>query len=199
MRTAIWTFCLVLCLILPVEATIQEPSTGVEFPDSIAIGDVKAACTGVDLRTKFFFKIYAIAHYADAFAWPSNEGASERLQHWRHANVAKAFVLTFTYPVPCDKIRDAWDDGLNNANYQGSHRAALLAIFKDDLKVGDQLRFIAQPGGALSVEQNGKSIGSINDSDLVIALWSIWMGEKSVAAVKENLVARDPGQGKSGP
>ena len=181
----------VACFVLLGAASVKEPATGTSYPDTIEIGAVKAACTGVDVRTKFFFNIYALAHYGDVTAWPRQDKPEDRLKAWMDASVAKAFVLTFTYDVSSDKIKEAWEEGLNNAKYTDKEtRASFLGAFKTDLKKTDVLQFTAQADGSLTAELNKKSLGAWKDAKLVRAIWAIWMDEKSVVKDRTRLVAR---------
>lgn len=188
MKTCVLTFA---CFILLGAASVKEPATGTSYPDTIEIGTVKAACTGVDVRTKFFFNIYALAHYGDVTAWPKQDKPEDRLKAWMDAPVAKAFVLTFTYDVSSDKIKGAWEEGLNNAGYDNKEtRTSFLGAFKDDLKKTDVLQFTAQADGTFSAELNKKSLGTWKDAKLVRAIWAIYMDEKSVVKDRTRLVAR---------
>ena len=179
------------CLVLLGAASVTEPATGIAFPDTIEIGTAKAACTGVDVRTKFFFNIYAVAHYGDGASWPKQDKPEDRLDVWKKAPVAKAFVLTFTYDVTSDKIKEAWEEGLNNAGYsEKDTRERFLGAFQTDLRKKDVLQFTALPDGTLSAELNKKALGTWKDPKLVQAVWGIWMGEKSVVKDRTRLVAR---------
>jgi len=172
--------------------SVKEPATGVNFPAILDLSGGKVACTGVDVRTKYLFKIYAVGHYGDPKAWPTEENPLELLQYWTNASALKAFSLRFTYNVSKDQFRVAWEEGLDHANYQNKAlRAALSEVFNIDLPKGDELRFIAHTDGTLFVEHNGKSLGSWKDPGLVKAVWSLWMGDKSGAKNRENLVSRE--------
>ena len=190
MKTSMLAFA---CFVLlgAASVSVKEPATGTSYPDTIEIGTVKAACTGVDVRTKFFFNIYAVAHYGDVAAWPKQDKPEDRLKTWTEAKAAKAFVLTFTYDVSSDKIKGAWEEGLDNAGYTDKEkRESFLGVFKTDLKKTDILQFTAQADGTLSAELNKKSLGTWKDEKLVHAIWAIWMSDKSVVKDRTRLVAR---------
>ncbi|MDX9973963.1 MAG: chalcone isomerase family protein, partial [FCB group bacterium] len=103
-----------------------------------------------------------------------------------------AFSLRFTYNVDKDQFRTAWEEGLDKARYNNKAlRGALGEVFRIDLPKGDELRFVAHRDGTLFAEHNGKPLGSWKDPELVKAVWSLWMGEKSGSNCRENLVARE--------
>lgn len=168
--------------------TVKEPATGIEFADQLQLGQEKIACTGADYRTKFFVKVYAIAHYGAPGAWPKSADPNERLDHWISAPALKACVLSITYDIPYKKMRDAIAEGLDTAGYQGAGRDTFLGIFTHDLKKGDEFRFVAQADGTLTAEYNKSELGKWTDPELTKALWTIWLGKKSVLDNRENLV-----------
>ncbi len=169
-------------------AGVQEPSTGITFPSTLQLDKGAVQCTGAAVRTKYLMKIYAVAHYGAADAPSVPAKPEERLAYWTKADALKAFVLDFVYEVSQKKIRGAWEEGLDNAGYKGPNREALVAAFTSDIKKGDEIRFIAEPGGTLIAEHNKKQLGSWKDPDLVKAIWAIWMGEKSPLGDKTALV-----------
>jgi hypothetical protein len=172
---------------------VKEPATGVSFPAKLDVKGGSVSCTGVDVRTKYFIKVYALGHYGDPKAWPAKGTPEDKAQHWIAAPALKVFSLRFTYNVTKEQIRGAWEEGLDAAKYQDkATRAAFLGAFASNLAKGDELRFIAQADGTLSAEHNGKELGSWKDAALVKAIWTIWLGENSVAKNRLNLVARAP-------
>ncbi len=178
------------CGLLLAGAMVQEPSTGIDFSDTLAIGGTTATCTGVNLRTKLLLKIYAVAHYGDPAFAPKETDPMKRLEGWIAADAAKAFVLKFTYTVPKEKMIEAWNIGFDDVQYSGPNRKLFLDVFTTDLPKGTDLRVIASPGGAVSVEKDGKSLGTWKDPALVKALWTIWMGPKTTLSDRTALVAR---------
>lgn len=178
------------CLLLLTAATVQEPASGVTFPDTLQCASTPLTCTGVGLRMKLFFKIYAIAHYGDPAAAPKVDAPQQRLDGWIAADAAKAFTLKFTYDVPKEKMIAAWSEGFDGENYHGPERQAFVDAFTTDLPKGTELRFVAEPGGALTAEKDGKSLGHWQAAPLVKALWSIWMGPHSPLGDKNALVSR---------
>ena len=170
--------------------TVQEPRTGVEFADTLVLDKGTVVCTGVDVRTKWMVKIYAIAHYGDPASAPKDLPPEERLNQWIDAKVLKAFVLKFTYGIDAKKMREACDEGFDNANYHGKSREPFLATLQGELKRGDEFRLAARPDGILTAEHNGSILGTWQDPELIRALWTIWMGEKSPLSKRETLVSR---------
>lgn len=94
------------CLLLIAAApdAVKEPATGLTFSPTLDVNGVQLACTGVDVRTKFLFKIYAVGHYGDPKAWSTKDKPEDRLKEWIAAPASKAFVLKFTYDVTKDQI-----------------------------------------------------------------------------------------------
>ena len=177
------------CLVI-LAGTVQEPKTGVEFADTIQLAKGTAACTGTAVRTKWMIKVYAIAHYGDPALVPAGGSPEERLKQWTDAKALKAFVLKFTYGIDAQKMREACNEGFDNANYHGKSRGEFLAALQGELKKGDEFRLVAQADGTLTAEHNGKVLGAWQDAELVRAVWTIWMGEKSPLSDREKLVAR---------
>ena len=180
----------VFCTLLVLAGTVQEPRTGVDFPDTLQLEKGTVSCTGVDVRTKLMVKVYAIAHYGDADAFSKSEAPERRLQSWIDAQAQTAFILKITYGIDAKKMREACDEGFDRVGYHGKAREAFLGAFKGELKKGDELRMTAQSDGTLTMQQNGATLGSWKEPELVKALWSIWMGEKSPLSDRTRLVAR---------
>ncbi|MDX9971718.1 MAG: chalcone isomerase family protein, partial [FCB group bacterium] len=170
MRTGMVLVLVCAALLGAATDVVKEPSTGVAFPAMLEVGGGKVVCTGVDVRTKYLFKIYAVGHYGDSGAWPEDDGAEELLRYWMNEPVLKAFSLRFTYNVDKDQFRTAWEEGLDKARYNNKAlRDALGEVFRIDLPKGDELRFVAHRDGTLFAEHNGKSLGSWKDPELVKA------------------------------
>jgi hypothetical protein len=190
---------LVLLAAAPVFAEIEEPKTGVTFPEMIEEADTTLCCTGVGHMTKFLIKVFGVAHYGAADALPETSASTEeRWQHWRETDAAKALVIRFVRGVGAGRMVNGQKDALDKHGYDGPNYDSYVAAYNRDIADGDRLRVIANGKGEIAVYWNDAQAGRWQDPALAAAVWRAWMAQDSTANNPADLVARDPDCGKEG-
>ncbi|EAQ98807.2 chalcone isomerase family protein [Congregibacter litoralis] len=134
--------------------------------------------TGSSERVILIFRVYEIAHYAEASPTPfSPESLIDD-------GPAKAIAITFSRKLGRDQIRDELDRSLRkNAqpgwleDAQGTISAFMASIDRDAQK-GDQLIFYWLSGGRIFAEFNGEPAFTANDTAFAKLIWSIWFGKE---------------------
>lgn len=192
MRIALPVLLFLMPLAVYADEIVEEQTKEI-FPAEIRTEDTALQCTGVSVRKKFGFEIYAIAHYADASgiaAAPADP--AERRLYWQEAKAGKAFVIRFVFFVDEGNLRQACEESLNAAGYTGDKQEAFLDVFARDYPAGSEMKLIADQDGALTAVYQGEVMGAWRDPALVAALWQSWLGAESVVTRPDALVGRTP-------
>lgn len=141
----------------------KEPKTGIVFPDPL--GSKRLQKTGV--RTKGPIKVYAVGQYDDT-----------------------TFLLHMTYGVGAEKMTNALKEALEprmnagplDSDIQQFEQLMLKGLPKGAPK-GTQMTF-ATGGGKLSLQVNGKHVGTISSKALAKAFAGIYTDRKAVCILK---------------
>lgn len=169
-------------LIVAVAATAAPAvlaATTVHFDDTANVGGENLVLNGAGVRTKVFFKIYAMGLYlADKKTVTADVLA---------ATGARRATIIMLRDVSTEDFGKAFTDGLN-ANTGKDERIRFLAqtmqfgsVFGqiERLKKGDQLQFDWLPGEGTQCYLNGKKIGAvIPELAFYNAVLRIWLGDK---------------------
>lgn len=148
----------------------KEPRTGIAFPDPL--GNKRLQKTGV--RTKGPIKVYAVGQYDDS-----------------------TFLLHMAYGVGAEKMTKALKEALeprlgsDNGELQDFEQLMLKGLPKGAPK-GTQMAF-GTGGGKLSLQVNGKHVGTIGSKPLAKAFAGIYTDRKAVCALKAPTVEDDNG------
>ena len=178
------------------EDTIVDKSTGKTFPlhVSYSLGgkEWNLTETGVSTRTKFFVKVYSVAHYLQE---GGNINKSNIFTQIFNDSLAKQLTLIWVRDADSKTIRNGYLDTLKQVFSQSQlHKFQpqidqFLGFYSDDAKVNDQHILRWAPGGILQVEINGVVKGEIINVDFAHAVWGIWLSPKSVVN-RNQLVSR---------
>ena len=154
---------------------------GTRFPPLLTVeeGDVthRLTYTGESERVFLFFKVYEIAHYADADGEPPF-ARSDVLSD----GTAKAIVITFARKLGRDQIKDEFAKSLRKNAEPGwlddaaESVEAFIAAIDRDAEKGDQMVFYWLDGGRLFAEFNGERAFAVSDVAFAKLIWAIWFG-----------------------
>lgn len=173
--------------LLPQDTLVRETSTGKVFPTSVYFvqneGSYSLSITGLAVRTRFFFKIYCLAHYMQD---PPTGSTGAILQAIMSDSQAKQVTMHFVRDVSADRIQHALLDGFQR-NTTDSELAVIQpfveqftrAIYRD-VKEDDQFVIRWLPGGTTTSVFEGREVTNITSAPFAKVLWSIWFGEHSV-------------------
>jgi hypothetical protein len=164
-------FLVLLSLFTRAEARELE---GVSMPDIATVGGQSVLLNGMGLREKFFLNIYVGALYLPAKTTDAKAAIDQ--------DVAKKMVMSFQYSggVPKDKMIEAYEEGLSsNAGAMKSSQAANFQKFYgwlSDMAAGDQIVYEYVPGKGTTVSVKGAVKGTIEGTEFMKALFSIYLG-----------------------
>lgn len=170
-----------------VEGKIEDSTTRVEFPDKVVFESsgkqVEMKATGVATRSKFFVKVYSVAHYLqDPVAGDNNKIFEEIFDRSK----AKQLTLTWVRGVDTKRIQDGFQESFEKTMTREDHDRLLseikefIAFFDKDAKEGDRYVIRWVPEGKIEVEINGTKRGEVTNIDFAVATWGIWLGPKSI-------------------
>lgn len=146
--------------------------------------------TGKSERVFLFFRIYAIAHYAEVDGWPPLSPDAVVAD-----GRGKALQIRFNRKLGVERIRKEFADSLRRngrpewlAEAEPTIAAFMNAIDRD-ARDGDQLVFYWLSEGRLFAEFNGERSFAAMDTAFAKLIWSIWFGDDPVCD-RDELLAR---------
>jgi hypothetical protein len=146
----------------------------VSFPEQVQAGGATLQLNGLGLRQATILKVDV--YVAALYVAETSADASAILA----AKTPGELVLHFVRNVDRDDLNKAWDEGFeHNAKSQLAALKERIETFKGmmpDMKTGQQLRLVYQPGAGVGVDVNGTARGTIAGDDFAHALLSIWLG-----------------------
>jgi hypothetical protein len=167
--------------------TIRERATGAEFPASVGFvhagREYDLRLTGLAVRRVAFFKVYGMAHYAEA---PDGRSGRALLDHVLSDGTAKQVTLHFARDIDGQRIseslvdslrRNASEDALRDA--QGGIERFAEAV-RHDVRKGERFTVRWLPGGTTVCLFNGQQILVLHDIMFGRLLWAIWFGDRPV-------------------
>src|SRR5438270_12237499 len=131
---------------------------GVNFPDQAQVEGSSLMLSGLGLRqaTAFKVNVYVAALYVAKTSSDPNALLG--------ANTPSELILQFVRNVGADDLRKGWSEGFEkNAKDQLpalKDRIAMVNGWMADVKTGERLTFIYQPGTGLQVNVNGAVKGT---------------------------------------
>lgn len=168
--------------------SIQEISTKKTFPKEISFENkgktYTVQLTGTAVRKKFFVNVYTIAHYLENP--PSNSTSEEIFRIILSDNKAKQLTMHWTRDVSVQKVKDAFQESFHKVISEQEFASIqkeidqFLGFYQQDVHSGNQHEIRWIPGGIIEVILNEESKGTITNPGFAKALWSIWLGPKSI-------------------
>jgi hypothetical protein len=166
---------LLLAFALPLQAA---EVAGVKFDERVRIADTELALTGVGLRRRFIFDVYAMGLYVrDAKADPVMQPGAKRI------------AIHMLRDVDADTFTQALVDGMRPNHDAATMKAleprigelsAVMASLKE-AKKGMAITLDWLPAAGTQMTVNGKPAGAaIAGEDFYQALLRIWLGPKPV-------------------
>ena len=169
---------------------VVEPETGIAFPSEVRFSkdskDYTLQLTGTAARTKWFFRVYAIAHYLQV----SKGTVALDRQKILTDGPAKQMSIQYARNVPAEKItkvlREDFELNTTLSEYRGIKKYVdqMLAYFVRPVKKGDIFVMRWLSGGRVYLELNGQKLGDVKNELFARTLWAIWFGEHSVVNVE---------------
>jgi Chalcone isomerase-like len=177
------------------QTRVVEPVTGIEFPTEVRFSqdaeNYALNLTGVAARTKWFFRVYAIAHYGQP---PQGTDSFDRKSILANGP-AKQMTIQYARNVQAQKIvkilREDFELNTTPSEYREieAYVEQMLAYFVRPVKKGDVFVMRWLSGGRVYLELNGAKLGDVKNVLFARTLWAIWFGEHSVVD-REALMAQ---------
>jgi hypothetical protein len=178
------------------QESVVEPSTEKSFPARVTVSSGEKehtlSITGVTVRKKFVFKVYAMAHYMED---PPSGSRSDLMKAMTVDGKVKQITMDFAREVTADQIRGAYGDGFKE-NAAAAELASLkpsidtfLGYFDAPVRENDTIILRWFPGGKIVAVISNREKPSIVNQRFAEVLWTIWFGEDSIVD-REELVAR---------
>lgn len=198
---------------------VTEPATDVQFDAKRTTDGKSYVLVGVGVRKKLVVKVYAMGLYVEEVegkrAFPSlamKAGGSDKAK-LTEGDRAQAFVIWgqfgklgvmhFVRDVGADKIRGAFEEGLTDELTEKAPAdvreatQAFLKLVDRDVKSGDEVLLHTGADGKIELSIAGQAKGSVQNTKLARALWSIWLGPKPISKdLRAELVNRIDELGK---
>ena len=163
------------------------------FPATIAaaIGGkpVRLALTGTALRTKYGFRVYAVASYVrEGVAVPGPEALAA-------LDAPKLLHLIFERDVDGSTMADAFRASIGRSHPAPAFAAELSTLERhfvaNPVHRGDHLRLTHVPGAGLGVQVNAQPGLLIRGVGFAQAAWGTYLGRENLGvALKEGLTSR---------
>lgn len=147
---------------------------GVDFPDHSQLNSTELTLNGLGMRKATFLKVnvYVAALYVTS---PSRD-AHVLIDPGTPAEM----ILHFVRDVGVGDLRGAWREGFERAAKDQmpalNARITMLNGWMSEMKSGQRLTFVRQPGVGTHVSVNAVPKGMIIGDDFSRALFSIWLG-----------------------
>jgi hypothetical protein len=188
--------CLVAIGVVTASSPAAEPvpvkGSTAKYPPavSVALGEkaVTLNLTGVGLRTKLGFGVYAIGSYVQ-------DGVAVRTaEELMKSDAVKALHLVMDRDVSSRDFVDAFKTAIGKNHpadkFQEEFAQLMKAVGDRPLKKGDQIVLVAAPGTGVRIQIVGKVDETLKNPAFVLALWEIYLGEKPLDAnLKKGLTA----------
>lgn len=195
MTRIVGTLAVLVCFAVAANAQekVAVPGCGVRFDatisESIDNKPMTMRLTGVALRTKLLFNVYALGSYVAQDANPRN---AEELAA---ADVAKRLHLVMERDVASKDMAQAIRQGIL-ANYPESAFPTELKLVEDYLRANPirksmNFHLTHVPGVGLLVSAGDKQALEIRNPKFSTAVWQIYLGRKNLGDhIKRGLVSR---------
>lgn len=157
---------------------------GVSLPDHYQAGNARLVLNGMGVREKLIFKVYVAGLYLPQ----STHNADDILR----SDTAKALVMQFTRDIPRDKLVQAYTEAFaGNAPELATRQKTNVDnffTFLTDVKNGDRLSFVYEPGqGSTFTNNAGRLI--IANKEFADLYLQVYIGPKPpTPALKRGLL-----------
>jgi hypothetical protein len=176
-----------LLLACAMGAAQAKECKGVDFPEHVDVHGTELTLNGLGIRKATFLKVsvYVGALYVTS---PTHDPRS-----LIDPSSPAELILHFVRNVGVGDLRNAWNEGFERAAKDQlpllNARIQMLNSWMSDIKTGQRLVFVRQPGTGMQVSVNGVVKGTITGDDFSRALLSIWLGpEPPNADLKSGLL-----------
>ncbi len=147
----------------------------IKLPEKIKAGTSDLLLNGSGLRTKLFLNLYVAGLYLDQ--------KSTDVEAAVLADKAMAIKLNITsMMISSEKMANATNEGFENSTGGNTDPikteiAAMINVFKEEIKVGDVYDFVYSPAEGTQIIKNGTLKTTLKGMEFKKALFGIWLGK----------------------
>ncbi|MGL5408763.1 MAG: chalcone isomerase family protein [Shewanella sp.] len=168
------TLTLATALILP-GITLAKEVSGIQVADTLTLENQALVLNGAGVRSKFFMDLYVGSLYVP--------NAAKSTATVIEAPIAAIRLNITSNMITADKMRAAITEGFEYATADNTADIqpqidAFMALFKDEIKQGDQFTFVTQKNTGVSTYKNDQKQATIEGEMFRQALLKIWLGDK---------------------
>jgi len=176
---------------LPAAEPVPVKGSTAKYPPAVSatVGQktYRLNLTGVGLRTKLGFGIYAIGSYLE-------DGARARTpEELQKTDAVRALHLVMERDVQPREFVDAFKTAIGKNHpadkFQGEFAELMKAVGDRPLKKGDQIVLVAAPAIGVRIQIVGKVDVSFKNAAFTEALWEVYLGARPLdEKLKKGLV-----------
>ncbi len=149
--------------------------SGVNLSDSITFETQTLQLNGAGVRSKFFMDLYVGSLYVPTPIQTTTDVINAPIAAIR-LNITSGMITS-------EKMHDAIIEGFELATADNTTDIqpqidAFMALFKDEIKEGDQFTLVASKSRGVTAYKNGQEQATIEGEMFRQALLKIWLGEK---------------------
>jgi len=172
-------------------------TAGISFPVNGTIegsgSSSPAVLTGTGIRTKFFFKIYAGAHYIEEGLTPPDDPYDWLVK----GQFRKKCIMHFLMGIPRDRMRNEFKTNIEKNLTEKelaeveSEFNRLLSFFSEDAARGSEIIVSWVPDTGMIVYADDHYLGTVKSELMMEAVWSFWFGPKPISGKLKRDMARE--------
>ncbi len=156
--------------------TPAKSLSGVDFADSITLGDSTLQLNGVGARTKLFVKLYIAGLYLET---PSSD--AEKIMNDDSPMSLDLEIVSGL--IDSKKMEEAVIEGFNHATNGNTAEIqtridTFLSVLREEIKKKDRFTFNYKPETGTHIVKNNEEKAVIEGLDFKSALFGIWISEK---------------------
>lgn len=181
------TLTLASALLLPHTLMAKEVS-GVQVAETVTLDSQTLQLNGAGVRSKFFMDLYVGSLYLPA-ALSSTAAVID-------APVAAIRLNITSGMITSEKMRDTITEGFEQATAENTADIqpqidTFMALFKEEIKEGDQFTLVANKARGVTAYKNGQEQATIEGEMFRQALLKIWLGDKPAQkSLKEAMLGK---------
>ena len=169
---------LLLCSVILIFTSVgyAKEIGGINMPESLTAGKDALVLNGAGIRTKFFIKAYVGGLYLK-----QKGGDAAAILNADEPMAISLHIISKL--ITSEKMKDATNEGFQNstngnpAPYKDKIDT-FIAVFKDNIKIGDVYDIIYIPAEGIKVYKNKELKSTTKGLDFKKILFGIWLGNK---------------------
>lgn len=165
------TFPILLTSLLFAASAFAGTREGVTLPDTQEVGGKKLVLNGIGIREATVFNVNV--YMAGLYVEKKTKSPSDIID----PKAPKKILMHFVRDVDASDIRGAYDEGFEKNGGSGlTKKVKQLNGWMSEMKEGQRMALIYEPGKGTTVSVRGKVKGTIEGEDFAKVLFTIFFG-----------------------